>query len=382
MKKLFLVLLLSAGILASCSKNDTPDPDQQGGDIKMIVVNEGGMGAGFGALTAITYDGVSKEDIFRDVNGRPMGDVAQSITCINGKYFVTMNNSQKIEVVEPKTFKSLGVITYKQAGKPRFVAPISENEAIVSDLNPQLVRIDLNTYEVLEYIPISSIGAGYIEKMIRIGNKLFCTGNNVIVVFDVDNVTDGGARTIALGENTVRTAKPILDKNNKLWIMTYQGSDFSPTQLTLHCINPDTETVERTVVPQAAAATQENVGKMVGFPGYNRMDTDRSRSKIYVPFNQMVAYSDWGGTATTYLAIYTLDVDKDEFDAEPFRQLPGLGMMYGMGIDPDGQSVYVCDCLDYSRQRGYLREYKADGQESSYRVGIYPRMVYFTEYDN
>ena len=76
------------------------------------------------------------------------------------------------------------------------------------------------------------------------------------------------------------------------------------------------------------------------------------------------------------------NVHEDEFDAEPFRQLPGLGMMYGMGIDPDGQSVYVCDCLDYSRQRGYLREYKADGQESSYRVGIYPRMVYFTEYDN
>ena len=84
MKKLFLILLLSAGILASCSKNDTPDPDPQGGDIKMIVVNEGGMGAGFGALTAITYDGVSKEDVFRDVNGRPMGDVALSITCING----------------------------------------------------------------------------------------------------------------------------------------------------------------------------------------------------------------------------------------------------------------------------------------------------------
>ena len=177
MKKLFLFVLLSAGILVSCSKDEPTTPNLES-EIKMIVVNEGGMGNGFGALTAITYDGTSREDFFRDVNGRPMGDVAQSITCINGKYFVAMNNSQKVEVVEPQTFKSLGTILYKQAGKPRFIAPISEDQAIVSDLNPQLVRIDINNYTVLEYINISSLGVGSLEKMIRIGDKIFCAGDN------------------------------------------------------------------------------------------------------------------------------------------------------------------------------------------------------------
>lgn len=350
--------------------------------VKMIVVNEGGMGNGFGALTAITYDGQSEYDIFRKVNGRPMGDVAQSLTYINGAYFVALNNSKKIEVVEPQTFKSIATINYEQDGKPRFIAQINDNEAIVSDLNRQLVRIDIKNYQVLEYIDITSIGVGSIEKLIKVGNKLFGAGNTALVVFDVDNVTAGGARKIELGENIVKTAKPILDKNGKIWVMTYLGNDYEPTQNTLHCVNPDTETVERKVVPQAAATTAENVGKMVGFPGYNRMDTDRSRSKIYVPFNQMVSYSSWSGTATTHPAVYVLDVDQDAFGTEPFRQLPGVGMMYGMGISPDGQDVYLCDCLDYSKQRGWLREYKADGQETSYRVGIYPRMVYFTEYDN
>lgn len=349
--------------------------------IKMIVVNEGGMGSGFGALTAITYDGTSEYDIFRQVNGRPLGDVAESITYIDGKYFVALNNSRKVEVIEPQTFKSIATINYEQEGKPRFIAQVNDNEAIVSDLNRQLVRIDIKNYKVLEYIDISSIGVGSIEKLMTIGNKLFGAGNTSVVVFDTNNITASAARTIELGENIVKTAKPILDKNGKLWVMTYQGSDFSPTQNTLHCVNPDTETVERKVIPQAAATTAENMGKMVGFPGYNRMDTDRSRSKIYVPFNQMIQFSSWSG-ATTYLAIYVLDVDQDAFGTEPFRQLPGVGMMYGMGISPDGQDVYLCDCLDYSKQRGYLREYKADGQETSYRVGIYPRMVHFTEYDN
>ena len=79
-------------------------------------------------------------------------------------------------------------------------------------------------------------------------------------------------------------------------------------------------------------------------------------------------------------AIFTLDVDKDAIDPIPYRELPGLGMMYGMGISPDGD-VYLCDCLNYTAQRGFLRKYKADGSVESKRVGIYPRMVHFTEYD-
>ena len=41
-----------------------------------------------------------------------MGDVAQSITYFNGKYFVVLNGSAKIEVVEPETFKSVGTILF------------------------------------------------------------------------------------------------------------------------------------------------------------------------------------------------------------------------------------------------------------------------------
>ena len=109
-------------------------------------------------------------DVFRVVNNRPLGDVAQSITMINGKYFIALNNSKKIEIVNSKTFESEGTILYTQAGLPRQIVAISDTTAIVSDLlsnnvsgvdlPSQLVRIrTVPPYGTpLEYIVIKKVG--------------------------------------------------------------------------------------------------------------------------------------------------------------------------------------------------------------------------------
>ena len=77
--------------------------------------------------------------------------------------------------------------------------------------------------------------------------------------------------------------------------------------------------------------------------------------------------------------IYLFDMDTKEF--KPYSNLLGMGMMYGMGVSPDGD-IILCDCLDYSAQRGYIRQYKRNDEDIiSRRVGIYPTMVHFTEYD-
>jgi hypothetical protein len=85
-----------------------------------------------GGISVLNKDGSVIPDIFREVNHRPLGDVAQSITKINGKYFVTLDNSKKIEVIDPETFGSVGTILYTQAGFPRQIVAISPTEAIRS----------------------------------------------------------------------------------------------------------------------------------------------------------------------------------------------------------------------------------------------------------
>ncbi len=347
----------------------------RGKSVEMIVVSEGQFTKGTASLSAISYGGTATWDIFQDVNQKPLGDVAQSMTWIDGKYFVVLNNSRQIKVVEPQTFKLLGTIDYEQSASPRFMVPINETEAIVSDLTPQLTKVNYKTNKVVEYISLSGAAVNSMEKLVRVGNKVFgAASGKGVAVFDVNNISASSLRIIGgFSGNIVTTAKMILDKNNKLWAFaTASGKSV------LNCIDPVSEKVIKTVeIPYSVSGTEQYVaGSITGTSFYTRMDTDRTKGKLYFFMTMLVNPTRKASIG----AIFTLDVDKDAIDTQPYRELPGLGMMYGMNISPDGR-VFLCDCLDYTAQRGFLREYKADGSVDSKRVGIYPRMVWFTEYD-
>ena len=166
MKKLLFLLLFFATFVA-CSDDDNTDYDPSK-HIDMIVVNEGAATTGSGALSVIYDDRSTTFDLFQDVNNRPLGDIAQSITYINGNYFVALNGSKKVEIVEPQTFNSIATIVFEDSNiSPRFIQPISATEAIVSSLGRELARINIKDYSVIEYIDISETEAIQIEKMIR-----------------------------------------------------------------------------------------------------------------------------------------------------------------------------------------------------------------------
>lgn len=349
---------------------------------EMIVVCEGQFTKGTAAISAIKYTGSVEWDVFRSVNNMPLGDVAQSMEYIDGKYFVVLNNSKQIKVIEPETYKLLGTIDYEQAGSPRFIVPINDKEAVVSDLNAQLTVINYKDYSVVKHISLSKSETGeslnQIEKMTRIGNKIFCAalGNSAIWVWDVNNISATSFRRIAV-RGTTKTAKMIADKNGKLWVLGSYGVYEYPK---LFCIDPVTEEViSEFQVPVVSRTSEDYVpGAIVGTIGYNRMDTDRTKSKLYFLLRSLVSKGETASEDVKISTVYSFDVDTQEL--KPHTQLPGLGMMYGMGISPDGE-VYLCDCLDYTAQRGYVRHYKNNALVDSKMVGVYPRMIHFTEYD-
>lgn len=347
---------------------------KDGRKVKMIVVNEGLFTTNTAALSVVYDDGETYFDVFRWVNNRPLGDVAQSLTEINGHYFVAVNNSKRVEVLDKTTFRSVGSIRYKEAGSPRFITPVNDSIAMVSDLYGQLVTIRSKPpYEVVEHIKLP-LKSSSIEKMVTVGGKIFGAYlNRGIAVMDCK---DYSLRNMRLMEDVIpgeltKTARMLVDKHDRVWVLTTPRLSHDQKSLTLNCIDPQMEkVVKRIEIPYVQSEIR--VGDIVGMPNYNRTDIDPSKSKVY--FNLMIATKE-GTKEGAVQTLYTLDVDT--YKVEKYLELPGVSMMYGMGVSPEGD-VCICDCMDYSAQRGYVRVFSRETNEvKSFKVGVYPRMIIF-----
>ena len=144
------------------------------------------------------------------------------------------------------------------------------------------------------------------------------------------------------------------------------------TAILLKCIDPQTEKVVTTYRLPFVSKNEAKEGDVTGTISYNRTDMDATKTLIYFS----VRTCKLGLPNDSQQSIYTLNTDDGTFKLH--RHVPGVDMMYGCGVSPQGE-VYICDCLDYSAQRGYIRHYKESGNVESYRVGIYPNQVYFPE---
>lgn len=378
-KPCLLLALLLLLLASACDRiPEEPTFDAKTTPIKMVVVNEGLFTTNTAALSVIYEDGTTYFDIFRWVNHRPLGDVAQSVTDINDKYFVAVNNSRRIEILDKTTFKSVGSIRYKNSGSPRFIAPLNDSLAMVSDLYGQLVVIrTVPPYKELEYIELPYKSQS-IEKMTTVRGKIFGAYVNLgLAVIDCD---DYSVRKMRLMKDVVpteitKTCKMQVDANQKLWVLTTPRMKRDQSYMVLNCIDPDSEKViHRTRIDYKKQDIHS--GDIIGMPLYNRVDINPERTKIY--FNLYEATKD-GDTKERVQVLYTIDVNTHK--VERYLPLPGVSMMYGMGVSPEGDAC-VCDCLDYTAQRGYVRVFPKNGGEvKSYKVGVYPRMIVFPNKD-
>lgn len=375
-------ILIVALTFSGCRFSDDYPTEIGQGSVEAIVLNEGRIYTNMGAISVIYKNGQVTPDVFRLVNNRPLGDVAQSITMINGRYFVALNNSKKIEIVHPKTFKSEGTILYTQAGLPRQIVAISDTTAIVSDLlSNNVANVDLPSQlvkirtvppygEPLEYIPIDK----WVEYVAVADRKLFGMTASGLYVFDVDRIDKEHARVIreVYNEEITKTCKMLTDKNGMIWALMNESQNHKPSAILLKCVNPHTEKVIKTCRLPFISVMDAKDGDVVGLISYNRTDIDYTKNWIF--FNVQIYDSE--SETKRMQAVYKLNITTGEFQLH--RKLPGVKMMYGCGVSPRGE-VYICDCLDYSAQRGYVRHYKSGGGIESFRVGVYPSQIYFPE---
>lgn len=363
-----LIILLTSLLALACDRVLELPSIQLSKDnpLQFLVVNEGLFTTNTAALSAVYKDGTIYWDVFEPINQRPLGDVAQSITLINGKLFVAINNSRRIEVLDPNTFKSVASLRYSQSGSPRYITPLTNNTALVSDLYGQLVKISTTPpYEVLEYISLPTASSG-IEQMATVRNKVFGVYlNRGIAILDAEKLWIPNMRLIdgldipwELGG-----CQLLVDHHQRVWC-----TSLLPNGVKLSAIDSQSETIVAEVV-LSFDRSEPQEGNIIGMPKNNRVDIDPSGQYIYI--NLYIQPKEGQPLQT----LFTIDVDSHK--VSKYLELPGVKMMYGMNVSPDGD-VFICDCLDYSAQRGYIRQFSKEGGEvRSYKVGVYPNRIFF-----
>ncbi len=299
----------------------------------IFILNEGNFTYGNSSLSF--YDSKTKEllnNVFENTNGFPIGDVLQSMTLMDSMAFLVVNNSGKIMVMNANSFKYTGIL-------PGFVSPrqmliINNSKAYVSDLyNNSISIINPVTYTKTGNIGLKK-GS---ESMLKYGNYVFVGNWSKQKTIQRINISED-----KLIDSLVVTKQPnsmVLDKNNKLWVLSDGGLASLPGGKVKACltrINPESFTIEKEFV----------------FP-----DLNSAPSRLFLNTVKDTLYflnGSWG-TSINKGGVYRMSINDLEIPSTAF--IPENGrLFYALGVDPKNTDIYVSDAIDYL-QAGWVFRY-------------------------
>jgi len=345
MKKTVAVLfytIISFVVFHSCKEDDKP-PDNTI-DINtghgVFIVNEGNFQWSNASVTFYDFTtGSYKEDIFKDVNNRPLGDVAQSIYVYNGKGYIVVNNSNKIEVVNMSDFSSSGVISGLVS--PRYFLPVDAAKAYVTDLYSNNISVvDLNTNNVVETIPCK----GSTEEMLHYNDVVIVTNTRSDKIYLISTNSDEIADSIQLGFAGTSLR---MDKNNKLWVMC-AGDAGNSVKAAIYKVDIQQKQVEH--------CFQLNTSLDI----WDKLTINSTRDTLY--------YMCKG--------IYRMPVTATDLPSQAFIQ-QGSALFHGLAVNPVNNNIFVADAVDYV-QKGKVYYYDSGGTlKGTINTGIIPVDFYF-----
>ncbi len=337
----FLNLFFIILITSSCIKDKPQEPLKTAisinAETKVLVINEGNYGwnLGQGNSSISVYDPPSNSVIEnyygQQNNNSALGDVCQSITKYNNNYYIVINNSNKIEVVNDIDFKKTATIT--GLSSPRYLLPITYNKAYVSDIhNNGIYVINLNTNTIMATIPCLK-GT---QQMALIYNKAFVTNDNSNYCYVINTTTDVVTDSINVGYGA---SSIVIDKNSKIWVLT--GSISASNQLAkLVCINAITLQIE----------TSFNF--TLGQTPHN-LCLNKTHDTLYFINNGVYQQPITNNQLSNFALI-----------------AQGNKTYYGLGVNTKDYNIYVSDASNFT-QKSTIEIYNAAGSFlTSFKAGI------------
>jgi hypothetical protein len=320
-KYLLYVLLGFVFLLHSCDKPPqtnvpNPIPDSTLGGV--FILNEGLFTQGNASLGFIDY-GLRKtyDDVFEAKNKRKLGDVLQSMTIINGKAYLVINNSNKIEVMNPRTFESLGTISGLRS--PRYISKVGNSKIYVSDLyDNKITVINLLTNDIIGKINL----LGWSEEMLSVSGKTYVTNVKTKSIAIIDENTDQIVDSIS---TPFAPKSLVLDSANTLWVLC---GDINATDKRHYLLHIDLK--NKTILNQ--------------WP-INTPNTAASKLKI----NKMANTLFWIDEGVYKMSIYDKQLPTTPVIEKNKR------LFYGLGVDYKYNEIFVSDAKDFNSNSDIYR---------------------------
>jgi hypothetical protein len=343
----FLFLLISITVV-SCRKDTPPVLPQQQGSIttgkRLLICDEGGFGYNNAGVSV--YDPTNNSTIINAYaasnSNQNLGDVLQSVTKFNEKYYFVVNNSGKIVVCDKNFIRLATIGGFKS---PRYMQVVRDNKAYVSNLvlpnNPHQTNyikvLDITQNVIKDSIRID----GWTEQMVQAFDKVYIANQNRKYVYVINALNDK-LDSIYVGATSACIIK---DVNEKIWVSCNADASNNISAKLIR-IDPISNTIEATI----SLNTAQN-----------------SISRLCINGN---------GTTLYYLMndVFKMDINATVCPATGI--IPqGTHTFYGLCIDPADETIYVSDAVDYN-SNGKLYRYQANANYiGTYTTGIIPSFM-------
>lgn len=240
LRNILLAAVLVAGFTA-CSDDDPEityadytdvegaTPDKKGPVAGFYVLNEGNLGANKCTLDYFSYaDARYVRNLYAEANPNEileLGDAGNDIAVHDGRLYVVVNGSHKVEVLDARTAKRIGKV---DVNSPRNIAFDGNNAYVTSFVggdgdNGSVVRFDINTLKVTGSVSVGLCPEG----IVALDGKLYVANSqnygigkfdNTISVVDINTFAFESSLTVGCNLRTL--AK---DSHDNLWVVS-QGN--------------------------------------------------------------------------------------------------------------------------------------------------------------